>query len=317
MSRTPADAVDIPPVTLKYRATRAAGYVPHTYGAIPRGTGHEIARRRRGAVPYSGRMSSKSVNKPSVGEGKYAQCRITACQQRRTLQFNDSPRTAHSEVGRDSIDAFNIGLVSTDQQPERIRQYKRLVVAQKRRQRHSACCSGRRSRLLNLPAGRLTKKHLQSIRRDIRLRPHHRRFLHQLPPHPHQALSLPLHALPIPERRRIMDRRRRREVGEVVEVVRVGLVVLERLEALGQEVEGFLRFAVLDVFEELLAVTHVQEGALGLRAETAGAYESFEDAVLAIWDLSTGPRSACVERLTQQPPLHLAHNVCLRRTRRS
>ena len=85
-----------------------------------------------------------------------------------------------------------------------------------------------------------------------------------------------------------MDRRRRREVSEVVEVVGVGLVVLERLEALGQEVEGFLRFAVLDVFEELLAVTHVQEGALGLRAETAGTYESFEDAVLAIWTSALG-----------------------------
>ena len=74
--------------------------------------------------------------------------------------FNDSPRTAHSELGRDGIHAFNIGLVSTDQQPERVRQYKRLVVAQKRRQRHSARRSRGRSRLLNLPAGRLTKKHL-------------------------------------------------------------------------------------------------------------------------------------------------------------
>ena len=87
MSRTPADAVHIAPITLEYRARRAVGYVPHTYAAIPRGAGHEIARRRSGAVPYSGRMSSKPVNKPSVGEGKYAQCRITACQQCRTLRF--------------------------------------------------------------------------------------------------------------------------------------------------------------------------------------------------------------------------------------
>lgn len=40
-----------------------------------------------------------------------------------------------------------------------------------------------------------------------------------------------------------MDRRRRGEVCEVVEIVWDRLIVLERLDPLLKEVEGFLRFA--------------------------------------------------------------------------
>jgi hypothetical protein len=68
----------------------------------------------------------------------------------------------------------------------------------------------------------------------------YRRSVSQLLPHRHELFPFRPDSAPVLQTRRVVNRPRRGEVAEVVKVIRDRLVVLERLESLLQEVEGFL-----------------------------------------------------------------------------